>query len=82
MPVLDAMRCVQKFQIKQAHLGKINSLREIEVDPFGFVTTGEDKHVRVWSKTGELWGDIDLLREKVHLELWNFPYNWHKNKQA
>ena len=46
----------------------------------GFVTTGDDKKVRIWSKKGQLWGCLDLLKEKVSNDRWHFPYSWKSNK--
>ena len=67
IPYLDALRCIQTKQIHawDSHRGKINSLKPINIDQTnnkltGFISTGDDKKVRVWSIEGELWGVIDL----------------------
>ena len=36
-----------------------------------------DKHVKVWSLHGKLWGDIYLIKESYEKN-WSFPYNWHQ----
>lgn len=51
-PLLLAQKCVRKKEIALAHKGRINSIRKIGIEPFGFVTSGNDKFVKVWSKNG------------------------------
>lgn len=41
----------------QAHADNILSLKIIK-NPAGFITTSLDRHVKLWSRTGELWGDL------------------------
>lgn len=41
----------------------------------GFITTGDDKKVKLWSLDGEVWGSIDMLREKMKLVDWQFPHH-------
>jgi hypothetical protein len=38
-----------------------------------------DKHVKIWSMFGELWGDIYLLRENYEKH-WCFPYKWKEQR--
>ena len=42
--------------------------------PEGFITTSLDRHVKIWSREGELWGDIITFGEDPVLS-WNFPYD-------
>jgi len=86
--VLDARRCIQRKQINpdKAHRGKINSLKPLNINQTnnkltGFITTGDDKKVRVWSIEGDLWGIIDLCQENFTAKSWNFPYNWQQSKK-
>jgi len=73
-PMLDAKQCVQHYEVR-GHKQALNSLREIRCSPFGFISTGMDKHVKVWSLFGECWGDIFLVRESFE-KRWCFPFNW------
>jgi hypothetical protein len=75
-----------KIDSDNNHETRINSLTEIKVkrkgfNLQGFITTGEDKKVMVWNRNGELWGSIDLLREKVLMAEWTFPFNWKHYKR-
>ena len=54
-------------------------MKMIKVEKFGvegFITSGDDKKVKIWSGVGEMWGSIDLLRERVRVVDWKFPYKW------
>jgi hypothetical protein len=80
MPVLDALRCVHVKKISRGdvHNHKINSMKQIKVEEKkfslqGFITSGDDKTVKIWNRNGELWGSIDLLREIVKRNDWKFP---------
>ena len=74
--MLDAKQCVQIREWK-AHKLAMNSVREIECHPFGFITTSQDKHVKVWSTWGVLWGDIYLPKENYDKN-WLFPFDWSR----
>jgi hypothetical protein len=79
----------------RAHNTKVNSIRKIEIEPFnksskdknmpmqnlGLISTSDDKHVKVWSVTGQLLGDINLVHEKVKLDKWDFKFDWAKAKR-
>ncbi len=41
----------------KAHTDNIVSLKTLESPP-GFITTSLDRHVKLWSKDGDLWGDL------------------------
>jgi len=56
-------------------------MREIKSAPFGFITTGNDKCVRVWTLSGEMIGDINLVKEKTRMDQWNFRYDWAEKKK-
>ena len=48
--------------------------------PLGFITGSIDKHVKIWSLLGELWGDLRIVGEDpVHY--WNFPYDWKEYQE-
>ena len=51
-PLLLASKSIRAKVIYDAHKGKINSIRRINVAPFGYVTCGLDKFVRMWSQWG------------------------------
>jgi len=46
----------------KAHFKSVNFLNSID-DPKGLISCGHDRHVKLWSKEGYLWGDIYLIRE-------------------
>lgn len=48
--------------------------------PEGFITTSLDRHVKVWSRSGELWGDIVTFGENP-VACWQFPYDWSEEKE-
>ena len=37
--------------------------------------------MKMWSRSGELWGCIDLV-SSVEPTAWHFPYNWERKKAA
>ena len=47
--LLLARKCVIQKMILDAHKGRINQVRPIKIKPYGYVTCGNDKYVRVWS---------------------------------
>lgn len=47
--------------------------------PFGFITTSNDKHVKIWSLFGQCWGDINLLKESYEKN-WSFPFKWEEKR--
>ena len=63
----------------KAHKGSIVDMKMIS-HMHGLMTSGKDKHIKVWSYDGELWGDIDMLalgvQDPVIQNKWNFPFNW------
>ena len=67
-------------QVERVHRGKINSIRPIKTHPFGFVSCGVDKWIKVWSRQGTVVGEINLLRENTKLNSWKFGYDWGKKK--
>ena len=58
----EAKQCGVLARAWRAHNDNIVKIKKIS-DPSGFITCGADKHVKLWSVYGELWGDIYLLRE-------------------
>ena len=75
-PILLAAKSVQIKEIKDAHKGKINQIRRINVKPFGYTTCGNDKFVRIWSQWGNKVGEINLIKEGTNLNNWKFGFNW------
>ena len=74
--LLLARKCVIQKQILDAHKGRINQVRPIKIKPYGYVTCGNDKFVRVWSQWGTKVGEINLIKEGTNLSNWRFGYNW------
>lgn len=60
-----------------SHRDQVTCMAKIE-KPLGFVTGSIDRHVKVWSILGELWGDLEVVGEDP-LRLWQFPYNWQES---
>lgn len=48
-------------------------------NPDGIITCSVDKHVKLWSLEGELWGDIYLMKEKYDKK-WKYPFDWLQKK--
>lgn len=67
--------------VRDAHKGRINKIRRINVEPYGYITCGVDKFVRIWSKWGMKVGQINLIKESTKLENWRFGYDWEKKRQ-
>jgi hypothetical protein len=67
-------------QLKQwaAHKQGIVSMKLLD-EPLGLITCSIDKHVKIWSLKGELWGDIYLLKESYDKK-WAFPFEWKKKQ--
>lgn len=61
-----------------AHKGQINSIAFLE-KPDGIITCSSDRHVRLWSLDGIVWGDINLLRENCDKH-WTYPFDWSEKK--
>lgn len=65
-----------------AHRGRINQIRTIKIEPFGFLTCGNDKFVRVWSQWGSKVGEINLIQESTSLSEWKFGYDWERKRKS
>jgi hypothetical protein len=64
----------------QGHQETINSLRSIQ-DPPALISCSSDKFVKIWSRTGDLWGSIDLTTPELPKK-WHFPFDWEGKRQA
>jgi hypothetical protein len=62
-----------------AHKGQINSINFLE-NPDGIITCSTDKHVKLWSLEGILWGDINLMNEALDKQ-WSYPLDWSEKKE-
>jgi len=62
-----------------AHQAPITSIRFVH-NPEGLVTCASDKHVIVWSLMGEMWGDINLMKENIDKK-WTYPFDWSEKKE-
>ena len=63
----------------QLHRGQISSIRPIQVEPFGFITTSDDKKVKIIDMFGRVKCSINLLQTSSHLAgSWNFGYDFIK----
>jgi hypothetical protein len=64
----------QNIQVKcwRGHAKPITFMNNID-EPRGFITCSFDRHVRIWSREGTLWGDIYLAKERIHKN-WSFPF--------
>ena len=54
----------------RAHNDQVNGIARIK-KPQGFITSSLDKHVKVWSREGVLWGDLVICGVNP-VVLWNF----------
>lgn len=72
---MDASKCVL-IQMIRASKSRVNSLRQICVKPFGYISTSMDKMVKIWTELGELCGEINLGKEITRLEKWKFKFDW------
>jgi WD40 repeat protein len=61
-----------------AHQAQINSITFLD-NPHGILTCSTDRHVKLWSLDGELWGDINLLKENTD-KMWTYPFDWSEKK--
>ena len=43
-------------------------------DPISFITNSLDKHLKIWSMTGDCWADLNL--SKFEDTVWKFPFDW------
>ena len=66
--------------IKDAHKGRINKIRRINIEPYGYVTCGNDKFVKIWSKFGVMVGSINLIKESTKLANWKFGFDFKKKR--
>ena len=80
-PLLLARKCVIGKIISEAHKGRINQIRSINVEPFGYVTCGNDKYVRIWSQFGNKVGEINLIKEGTNLNNWKFGFDWQQKRK-
>lgn len=62
-----------------AHGDQVCAVSKI-AKPEGFVTSSLDKHVKLWSREGVLWGDLDVCGADPAL-LWNFAYDWSGERE-
>ena len=62
-----------------AHKGQVNSINFIE-NPDGIITCSAEKHVKLWSLDGTLWGDINLMKENYDKQ-WTYPFDWSEKKE-
>eukprot|EP00826_Nyctotherus_ovalis_P001518 TRINITY_DN10244_c0_g4_i2.p1 TRINITY_DN10244_c0_g4~~TRINITY_DN10244_c0_g4_i2.p1 ORF type:complete len:419 (+),score=78.83 TRINITY_DN10244_c0_g4_i2:25-1257(+) len=76
-PVLVIEKSVLLNQWK-AHSGHITHVSMIE-RPEGMATAGMDRHVKLWSINGALWGNLTITGQHSVL-VWNFPYDWNAVK--
>jgi len=63
----------------QAHREQICSISRIE-RPNGFITASTDRHVKIWSREGKLWGEIATYGENPVI-FWQFPYDWTEDRE-
>lgn len=80
-PLVLAAQSVQSHCVKNAHKGRINNIRRINVEPYGYATCGNDKYVRIWSKSGVKVGEINLIKENTKLSDWKFGFDWAQKKR-
>ena len=80
-PLVLAAQSVQSHCVKNAHKGRINNIRRINVEPYGYATCGNDKYVRIWSKSGVKVGEINLIKENTKLNDWRFGFDWAQKKR-
>ena len=58
----------------KAHKDGICSLDKVSEHTEGFVSSGKDKFIRVWSPRGEKWGEFNIIH--MSQPFWRFPYDW------
>ncbi len=63
----------------QGHQEMICCMSRID-NPPGFVTASYDRHFKVWSLAGELWGNISTVGENP-VALWKFPIDWSEERK-
>ena len=69
-------------RIVHLHRGPINSIRPILVEPFGFLTTSEDKKVKIIDMVGRVKCSLNLLETNSQLpSTWNFGYDFVRAKK-
>eukprot|EP00826_Nyctotherus_ovalis_P031485 TRINITY_DN2516_c0_g2_i2.p5 TRINITY_DN2516_c0_g2~~TRINITY_DN2516_c0_g2_i2.p5 ORF type:complete len:144 (-),score=38.69 TRINITY_DN2516_c0_g2_i2:820-1251(-) len=64
----------------KAHSDQVYAISRI-AKPDGFVTTSLDKHVKLWSREGTLWGDLIICGPNPAL-FWNFAYDWSGERES
>ena len=63
----------------EAHNNAITKISKI-VEPQSYVSCGVDKLVKIWGPTGELFCKINLVKLDSQDCIWNFPFDWIKQK--
>lgn len=63
----------------KAHNDNVNCLKPV-LEPQALVSCSADKSVKVWSRTGDLWGCIDLTTPEPPKK-WHFPFDWEGKRQ-
>lgn len=59
------------------HKSQINSIRQIQVEPFDLITTSDDKMVKIIDMMGRIKCQINLLQTSGQLaSVWNFGYDF------
>ena len=77
-PIVISELCILVNEWK-GHGDQISSISRID-RPEGFVTTSLDQHVKVWSKSGQKWGDLATYGENP-VVYWKFPYDWSEEHE-
>lgn len=74
-PLIDSKSLLVREWV--AHRDNILSLKTIK-NPEGFITTSLDRHVKLWSRSGELWGDLFISNSSQTQKplVWAFPMDW------
>jgi hypothetical protein len=57
----------------QAHGNIILKMNRVR-DPISFITNSLDKHLKIWSMTGECWADLNM--SNFNETIWKFPFDW------
>eukprot|EP01022_Parablepharisma_sp_SALTPOND_P033267 TRINITY_DN88388_c0_g1_i1.p1 TRINITY_DN88388_c0_g1~~TRINITY_DN88388_c0_g1_i1.p1 ORF type:complete len:1327 (-),score=132.42 TRINITY_DN88388_c0_g1_i1:797-4777(-) len=63
----------------RAHKDLVCSIKRIE-SPKGFVTASYDRHFKVWSRNGDLWGNINTAGDDP-VVYWKFPLDWSEERK-
>ena len=62
-----------------AHFGQVSNIQFLS-SPDGVITCSHDRHVKLWSLKGEMWGDINLLKENYDKQ-WVYPFDWSEKQE-